>query len=93
MIRERYGKDITELICHAVKEVSRDAYGGIENGKESVPTDAIAAGTEPKAFRNCGAKRVREIMERLFLFHYHSLPEEKRESYLPEDARVNKEAC
>ena len=51
--------------------------------------EAIAAGTELKGIRNCGAKSVREIMEHLFLFQYNSLPVEKQEAYLREVVKIN----
>ena len=52
-------------------------------------TEAIAEGRELKGIRNCGAKSVREIMEQLFLFQYHSLRPERREAYLLEVVRMN----
>jgi len=52
-------------------------------------TDAIIGGRELKGIRNCGAKSVREIMEQLFMFQYHSLRPERREQYLLEVVRMN----
>ena len=53
--------------------------------------DAITGGHELKGIRNCGAKSVREIMEQLFLYQYHSLRPEKRDPYLMEVIRMNVE--
>ena len=50
---------------------------------------AISGGRELKGIRNCGAKSVREIMEQLFLYQYHSLRPEKRDSYLMEVVQMN----
>ncbi len=37
MIQKRCGDDISELHCHAVKEIIKDVYGGVRYGKRSVP--------------------------------------------------------
>ena len=51
----------------------------------------IEEGGDLKSLRNCGAKSVREIMEKLFLFQYNSLKPERREKYLLEVVRINEE--
>lgn len=51
--------------------------------------EAIASGTEISKIRNCGTKSCREIMEKLFLYQYSCLPQEKRESYIKEVILLN----
>lgn len=53
--------------------------------------EAIAAGTEISKIRNCGAKSCREIMEKLFLYQYSVLPQEKRAKYIIEVVQMNAE--
>ena len=43
--------------------------------------DAIANGVDLANISNCGAKSRREIMERMMLFQYYSLPEKQRGAY------------
>ena len=50
---------------------------------------AIADGTEIAKIRNCGAKSCREIMEKLFLYQYSALPQEKRAKYILEVVQMN----
>ncbi len=50
---------------------------------------AIASGVEISKIRNCGAKSRREIMERLFLYQYESLPAGKRAAYINEVMLLN----
>ncbi len=52
-------------------------------------TEAIAGGVQISRLRNCGAKSCREIMEKLFLYQYSSLPQEKRADYIMEVVRMN----
>ena len=51
--------------------------------------DAIANGIDLANIRNCGAKSRREIMERMMLFQYYSLPEKQRGAYLREVVDLN----
>ena len=51
--------------------------------------EAIASGTEISKIRNCGTKSCREIMEKLFLYQYSCLPQEKRENYVKEVILLN----
>ena len=53
--------------------------------------EAIAGGKSLKSIRNCGAKSVREIQEKLFLLQFNSLDASKREKYLQEVVRLNME--
>ncbi len=76
--------DALELSVRAYHSLKR---AGFEKIGEVV--EAISGGTELKNIRNCGAKSVREIMERLFLFQYQSLPEKKRDDYLKEVLLLN----
>jgi DNA-directed RNA polymerase alpha subunit len=51
---------------------------------------AVAGGSELKKIRNCGAKSVREIMERLFLYQYHILKPERQEKFLRHVVEMNR---
>ena len=51
----------------------------------------IEEGGDLKSLRNCGAKSVSEIMEKLFLFQYYALKPERREKYILEVIRMNQE--
>ena len=51
----------------------------------------ISSGEELKRIRNCGAKSVREIMERLFLYQYSVLSPECQLRYLQETVSLNQE--
>ncbi len=52
---------------------------------------AISAGEDLNHIRNCGKTSIREIKERLFLYHYNSLSPESREDYLKEVVKLNKD--
>ena len=52
--------------------------------------DALSEGVNLYSINNCGKTSVREIKEKLFLFQYNSLPENKREAYLLEVVLMNK---
>ncbi|MCR5023936.1 MAG: hypothetical protein K6A90_06350 [Lachnospiraceae bacterium] len=67
---------------HSLKRAGFDTVGDM--------MDAIDDGVELKNIRNCGATSIREIMEKMFLFQYYSLPEGKREAYLEEVVEINK---
>ena len=51
--------------------------------------EAIASGTDISKIRNCGAKSRREIMEKLCLYQYSVLPQEKRAKYILEVVQMN----
>ncbi len=51
--------------------------------------DAISSGKELKNVRNCGITSIQEIMERLFILQYSSLPKEKKDEYLLEVVVMN----
>ena len=51
--------------------------------------EAIASGTEIGKIRNCGAKSCREIMEKLFLYQYSNLAQEKRADYILQTVQLN----
>ncbi|WP_207638175.1 DNA-directed RNA polymerase subunit alpha C-terminal domain-containing protein [Butyrivibrio sp. AC2005] len=51
--------------------------------------EAIAGGVELSKIRNCGSKSCREIMEKLFVYQYNMLPQEKREGYIKETMMLN----
>ncbi len=68
------------------------AYNSLKRAGFSTIGDlagAIAEGTEISKIRNCGAKSCREIMEKLFLYQYNALPQEKREGYVKEVILLN----
>lgn len=73
-----------ELGVRAYNSLKRAGYGTIGELAE-----AIASGTEISKIRNCGTKSCREIMEKLFLYQYSCLPQEKRESYIKEVILLN----
>ena len=51
--------------------------------------EAIASGTDISQIRNCGAKSRREIMEKLCLYQYSVLPEERKAKYILEVMELN----
>lgn len=73
-----------DLGVRAYNSLKRAGYSTIGELAE-----AIAEGTEIAKIRNCGAKSCREIMEKLFLYQYNILPNEKRESYVKEVILLN----
>ena len=73
-----------DLGVRAYNSLKRAGYSTIGELAE-----AIADGTEIAKIRNCGAKSCREIMEKLFLYQYNILPNEKRESYVKEVILLN----
>ena len=73
-----------DLGVRAYNSLKRAGFGTIGDLAE-----AIAAGTEISKIRNCGAKSYREIMEKLFLYQYNSLPQEKRVGYILEVVNLN----
>ncbi len=76
--------DSLELGVRAYHSLKR---AGIEN--IGALAESIADGKSLKNIRNCGAKSVREIMEKLFLYQYHSLKPERRDDYLAEVVVMN----
>ena len=73
-----------DLSVRAYNSLKRAGFGTIGNLAE-----AIAAGTEISKIRNCGAKSCREIMEKLFLYQYSVIPQEKRTKYILEVVQMN----
>ncbi len=73
-----------DLSVRAYNSLKRAGYGTIGDLAE-----AIAGGTEISKIRNCGVKSRREIMEKLFLYQYSALPQEKRAKYILEVVRMN----
>ncbi len=73
-----------DLGVRAYNSLKRAGYSTIGELAE-----AIASGTEIAKIRNCGAKSYREIMEKLFLYQYNMLPQEKRESYIVQTVNLN----
>lgn len=50
---------------------------------------SIAAGNDIRQTKNLGEKTAREVMEKLFLFQYDSLPVRKREDFIAEVLLMN----
>ena len=73
-----------ELGVRAYNSLKRAGYSTIGELAE-----AIASGTEISKIRNCGTKSCREIMEKLFLYQYSALPQEKRAKYILEAVQMN----
>ena len=73
-----------DLGVRAYNSLKRAGYGTIGDLAE-----AIAGGTEISKIRNCGSKSCREIMEKLFLYQYSVLPQEKRTKYILEVMELN----
>ncbi len=73
-----------ELGVRAYNSLKRAGYSTVGELAE-----AIASGTEISKIRNCGAKSCREIMEKLFLYQYSALPQEKRVGYVKEVIELN----
>ena len=73
-----------ELGVRAYNSLKRAGYSTIGELAE-----AIASGTEISKIRNYGTKSCREIMEKLFLYQYSALPQEKRAKYILEVVQIN----
>ncbi len=73
-----------DLGVRAYNSLKRAGYSTIGELAE-----AIASGTEINKIRNCGTKSCREIMEKLFLYQYSALPQEKRAKYILEVVQMN----
>lgn len=73
-----------DLGVRAYNSLKRAGYGTIGDLAE-----AIASGTEISKIRNCGSKSCREIMEKLFLYQYSCIPQEKRSKYILEVVEMN----
>ena len=68
--------DLGQRSFNCLKRAGYDTIGEL--------AEAIAAGKNLKNVRNCGTKSIREIMEKLFLYQYHTMRPEEREKYLAE---------
>ena len=75
------GLELSIRSYHCLKRAGFETIGQL--------TDAISKGSDLKKIRNCGAKSVREIMEKLFVFQYESLSAERRERWLREVVELN----
>ena len=73
-----------ELGVRAYNSLKRAGYSTIGELAES-----IASGTEISRIRNCGSKSCREIMEKLFLYQYSLIPQEKKANYIIEVVQMN----
>lgn len=75
--------DLTQRPYNCLKRRGIHTIGGI--------VSLIEGGDDLRNLHNCGAKSVREIMEKLFLFQYNSLKPERRDRYLQEVVKMNQE--
>ena len=75
--------ELNQRPYNCLKRRGIHTIGGIVN--------IIEDGGNLKNLRNCGAKSVREIMEKLFLFQYNSLKPERRDRFLQEVIKMNRE--
>ena len=75
--------DLSVRSYNCLKRAGIDTVGDVAN--------AVTGGRNLKGIRNCGAKSVREIMERLFMFQCNLMPIEKQEEYLVEVIQLNQE--
>ena len=73
-----------DLGVRAYNSLKRAGYMNIGDLAE-----AIASGVEISKIRNCGKKSCREIMEKMFLYQYSALPQEKRKAYINEVILLN----
>ena len=73
-----------DLSVRAYNSLKRAGYATIGELAE-----AIAGGTEISRIRNCGTKSCKEIMEKMFLYQYSALPQEKRADYILEVVKLN----
>ena len=74
--------EISVRSYHSLKRADLNTIGDI--------AEAVSEGMELSHIRNCGAKSIREIQEKLFLFQYYSLKESRREAYLKEVVELNR---
>ena len=72
------------LGVRAYNSLKRAGYSTIGDLAES-----IASGTEISKIRNCGSKSCREIMEKLFLYQYSLIPQEKKANYILDVVQMN----
>ncbi|MBO5622894.1 MAG: hypothetical protein J5959_14850 [Butyrivibrio sp.] len=73
-----------DLGVRAYNSLKRAGYMNIGDLAE-----AIASGVEISKIRNCGKKSCREIMEKMFLYQYNSLPQEEQAGYVKEVVFLN----
>ncbi len=73
-----------DLGVRAYNSLKRAGYSTIGELAE-----AIASGTDISRIRNCGSKSRREIMEKLCLYQYSVLPQEKKNKYIMEVMELN----
>lgn len=100
-LREKHG-GVFKYPLHLTKRMSETSIDSLELSVRAYHSlkradinnigelaEAIAGGRSLKNIRNCGAKSVREIMEKLFLYQYYSLKPERRDNYLAEIVVMN----
>ncbi len=75
--------DLSVRAFNSLKRAGYDTIGDV--------TEAIASGADLHRIRSCGRASVREIMEHLFLYQYHSLAVDRQEEYLREVVEMNRD--
>ena len=79
--------DSLELSVRSNNSLKRAGYGTIGQLAEAVAGEADVL----QRIRSCGKKSAEEIMVRLFVYQYYTLPEDRREAYLRETLLLNLE--
>ena len=67
---------------HSLKRAGYNTVGDLLEG--------IGKGDDLSKIRNCGAKSIREIKEKLFLIQYDSMPSHRQRAYLEEVVLLNR---
>ncbi len=75
--------DLSVRSYNSLKRAGYHTVGDLLNG--------IEKGQELSKIRNCGAKSIREIKEKLFLVQFDSIPSYRRAAYLDEVVAMNRE--
>ena len=75
--------DLSVRDYHSLKRAGYHTVGDL--------LDGIEKGQDLSKIRNCGAKSIREIKEKLFLLQYDSLPSYRQPTYLDEVVAINRE--
>ena len=79
------GIDNLDLGVRSYNSLKRAGYNTIGD-----VVTALHEGKNLKTIRNCGAKSVEEIMEKLFMMQYNALDDNEQEEYLKAIVEMNK---
>ena len=75
--------DLSVRSYHCLKRVGYTTVGDL--------LDGIEKGDDLSKIRNCGAKSIREIKEKLFLVQFDSMPSHRQRAYLEEVILLNQD--